>query len=426
MNSRYRFETLCLHHGQQPDPDTRARAVPVHRTSSYVFKDTAHAADLFALQEKGNIYSRIMNPTNAVLEERLSALEGGRAALALASGTTAVHYTIINLCTPGDEVVSSVKLYGGTHTLFDALLPQFGITTRFVDPGKAANFEAAITDRTRALYLESIGNPSLEIPDIEAVAAIARKHHLPLIVDATFTTPYLLQCLKHGADIVIHSLTKWIGGHGTAIGGAVVDRGDFDWTDPKFAAFNKPDPGYHGLRFAHDLDPADYPPFITRLRLVPLRNLGACLAPDNAWIFLQGLETLPLRMERHSANALRVAEFLQDHPRVAWVRYPGLPSDPCHDTARKYLKNGCGGMVVFGITGGRPAGAAFIDKLQLFSHLANVGDAKSLALHPGSTTHAQLSEAQQQEAGITPEMIRLSIGLEHPEDILADLKQALE
>ncbi len=425
MNSRYRFETLCLHHGQQPDPDTRARAVPVHRTSSYVFKDTAHAAGLFALQEKGNIYSRIMNPTNAVLEDRLSALEGGRAALALASGTTAVHYTIINLCTPGDEVVSSVKLYGGTHTLFDALLPQFGITTRFVDPGKAANFEAAITARTRALYLESIGNPSLEIADIEAVAAIARKHHLPLIVDATFTTPYLLQCLKHGADILIHSLTKWIGGHGTAIGGAVVDGGDFDWTDPKFTAFNEPDPGYHGLRFAHDLDTADYPPFILRLRLVPLRNLGACLSPDNAWIFLQGLETLPLRMDRHCSNALQAAAYLQGHPGVDWVRYPGLKDDPAHPIASRYLQKGFGGMVVFGIKGGRPAGADFIDNLRLFSHLANVGDAKSLALHPGSTTHSQLSEEEQREAGITPEMIRLSIGLEHIDDIIFDLEQAL-
>ncbi len=425
MNSHYRFETLCLHHGQQPDTETRARAVPVHRTSSYVFKDTAHAANLFSLQERGNIYSRIMNPTNAVLEDRLSALEGGRAALALASGTTAVHYALINICTPGDEVISSVKLYGGTHTLFDSILAQFGITTRFVDPRKADNFQARITDRTRALYIESIGNPSLEIPDIEAVAAIARKYHLPLIVDATFTTPYLLQTVKHGADIVIHSLTKWIGGHGTAIGGAVIDSGTFDWSDPKFTTFNEPDPGYHGLRFAHDLDQAEHPPFITRLRLVLLRNLGACLSPDNAWIFLQGLETLPLRMDRHSTNALRVAEFLQEHPGVEWVRYPGLTTDPSHAAAKKYLKNGFGGMVVFGIKGGRAAGAAFIDRLQLFSHLANVGDAKSLALHPGSTTHAQLTEEQQQEAGITPEMIRLSIGLEHPEDVLADLKQAL-
>ena len=425
MSSNYRFETLCLHHGQQPDPSTRARAVPVYRSSSFVFDSTEQAARLFSLEEKGNIYSRIMNPTNAILEERMAALEGGQAALALASGTTAVYYAIINICTPGDEVVSSVNLYGGTHTMFDSILSQIGITTRFVDPRKPEQFAEQISGKTRALYLESIGNPTLEIPDIEAVAAVARKHHLPLIVDATFTTPYLLQCFRHGADIVIHSLTKWIGGHGTAIGGIVVDSGQFDWTDPKFRLFNEPDPGYHDLKFAHDFGDDSQLAFSTRLRLVPLRNLGACLSPDNAWIFLQGLETLSLRMDRHCSNALRVAEFLETHPKVSWVRYPGLKSDPSHTTARKYLHRGFGGMVVFGIAGGKQAGAYFIDRLQLFSHLANVGDAKSLALHPGSTTHSQLNEEQQVAAGISPEMIRLSIGLEHPEDILADLAQAL-
>lgn len=425
-NQKHRFETMCLHQGQTPDPGSTARAVPVHRTSSYQFKSTEHAAYLFSLKEQGNIYSRLMNPTQEVLEERIAALEGGAGALALASGTTAIHYALINICSAGDELVSAVNLYGGTHTMFDSILPRFGIQTRFVDPGKAENFEKQITERTRALFIESIGNPTLEVTDIEAVARIARKHHLPLLCDATFCTPYLQKSIDHGADVVIHSLTKWIGGHGTAIGGVVVDSGRFDWTDPKFSLFNAPDPGYHGLRFGHDLKELNHLAFILRMRLVPLRNLGACISPDNAWIFLQGLETLPLRMERHCRNGLQVARYLRQHPRVSWVRYPGLEEDPAYPLATRYLKGGFGGMVVFGIRGGREAGAGFIDRLQLFSHLANVGDAKSLALHPGSTTHSQLSEEQQREGGITPEMIRLSIGLEHIDDIIEDLEQALQ
>jgi len=424
MSEDYKFETLCLHAGQSPDPATHARAVPVHRTASYVFDNTAHAADLFSLKEPGNIYTRIMNPTQEQLESTLAALEGGAGALALSSGTSAVYYAIINLCAAGDEIVSANNLYGGTHTMFSAILPQFGIHTRFVDPRDPDNFEPAINERTRAIYVEAIGNPVLEMVDIEAVAGIAHAHNLPLIVDATFTTPFLLKSIDYGADIVVHSLTKWIGGHGTGIGGAVVDAGTFNWQDPKFTLYNEPDASYHDLRFAHDLGDLNPLAFIMRMRLVPLRNLGACIAPDNAWLFLQGLETLPLRMERHSDNAMQVAMYLKNHPNVAWVRYPGLTDDPTHSTAKKYLKNGFGGMVVFGIKGGFDAGHRFVDKLKLFSHLANVGDAKSLVIHPSSTSHSQLSAEDQKASGLTPDLIRLSIGIEHIDDIIADLEQA--
>jgi len=420
------FETLALHAGQQADPLTGAQAVPLHRTSAYLFRNSAHAADLFALKEMGNIYTRLGNPTQEVLEQRMAALEGGAAALAIASGTSAIFYAIINICQAGDEIVAARNLYGGTYTMFDTLLPQFGIRCHFVDPGDPVQFAAAITDRTRALYAETIGNPALEVIDLQEIAAVAHRHHLPFIVDSTFTTPWLLRPLDHGADIVCHSLTKWLGGHGTGIGGIVIDKGTFDWSDPRFTLFNQPDPGYHGLRYAHDLGELNPLAFIMRLRLVPLRNLGACISPDNAWIFLQGIETLPLRMQRHSENALAVAEYLQQHPAVAWVRYPGLPDHPTHATARKYLRRGFGGMVVFGIRGGLKAGAAFIDHLGLFSHVANVGDAKSLAIHPASTTHSQLTTAQQVAGGITPDLIRLSIGLEHLEDLKADLDQALD
>jgi O-acetylhomoserine (thiol)-lyase len=425
MHNDTRFETLCVHAGQSPDPGTTACAVPVHRTSAYVFKDTEHAADLFALKTPGYIYSRLMNPTQDVLEKRIAALEGGAAALALASGTAAIHYAIINICRAGDEVVSSSNLYGGTYTMFDSILPQFGITTRFVDPARPDNFEAAITAKTRAVYVETIGNPALDVTDLTAVSQVARAHHLPLIVDGTFTTPYLLRAFDHGADIVVNSVTKWMGGHGTGIGGVVVDAGRFDWTDPKFTLYNEPDPGYHGLRYAHDLGDQNPLAFILRMRLVPLRNLGACISPDNAWIFLQGLETLHLRMERHSQNALATATFLKDHPQVAWVRYPGLPDDPTHEIAGRYLKRGFGAMVVFGVKGGRAAGQRFIESLRLFRHLANVGDAKSLAIHPASTTHSQLDEAQQMAAGVTPDLVRLSVGIEAEADIIADLDQAL-
>ena len=424
MNDDYKFETLCLHAGQAPDPATNARAVPIHRTASYVFDSTEHAANLFSLKEPGNIYTRIMNPTQNQLENTLAALEGGAAALALSSGTSAVYYAIINICSAGDEIVSANNLYGGTYTMFDAILPQFGIHTRFVDPRNPKNFEPAINEHTRAIYIEAIGNPVLEVTDIEAIADIAHAHNLPLIVDATFTTPFLLKSIDHGADIVVHSLTKWIGGHGTGIGGVVVDAGKFNWQDPKFKLYNEPDASYHNLRFAHDLGDLNPLAFIMRMRLVPLRNLGACIAPDNAWLFLQGLETLPLRMERHSDNAMQVAKYLKDHPNVAWVRYPGLADDPAHSTAKKYLKKGFGGMVVFGIKGGFDAGRHFVDKLKLFSHLANVGDAKSLVLHPSSTSHSQLSEEDQKASGLTPDLIRLSIGIEHVDDIIADLDQA--
>ncbi|MEW6515457.1 MAG: O-acetylhomoserine aminocarboxypropyltransferase/cysteine synthase family protein [candidate division FCPU426 bacterium] len=422
---KYRFETLSLHAGQTADPCTFSRAVPVYRTSSFVFKNTEHAANLFGLKEPGNIYTRLMNPTHEVLEKRMAALEGGVGALVHASGTAAVFNTIINLCQNGDEVVAARNLYGGTYTMFDAILPQFGIKVKMVDPAKPEAFKQALTDRTRAIYVETIGNPTLEITDLEAVSKIAQSAHVPLVVDSTFTTPYLLRPLEYGADIVVHSLTKWLGGHGTAIGGVVVDGGKFDWTDKKFKLFNEPEPSYHDLRFAHDLGDLQPQAFILRQRLVAMRNLGACLSPDNAWLFLQGLETLPLRMQRHCENALAVARFLKQEDQVSWVRYPGLEDDPAHGLAKRYLPRGAGGMVVFGIKGGALNGQRFIEALQLFSHLANVGDAKSLAIHPASTTHAQLSAAQQQEAGVTPDMIRLSIGLEHVDDLREDLRQAL-
>ncbi|POR01784.1 O-acetylhomoserine aminocarboxypropyltransferase [Alkalispirochaeta sphaeroplastigenens] len=419
----YRFETLALHAGQEKDPAAPSRGVAVHRTTAYNFRDSEHAANLFSLKELGYIYTRLQNPTQNILEERVSALEGGAAALALASGTSAIYYAIINVARAGDEIVSSRYLYGGTYTMFTEILPQFGITVRLVDPLNLEELEGAITPRTRAVFLESIGNPTLVVPDFEAIGEIAHRHRVPLIVDSTFTTPYLLRPLDHGADIVVHSLTKWIGGHGTGIGGVVVDKGTFDWKDPKFVNLVEPDGGYHGLRYAYDLGDLSPLAYILRMRLVPLRNLGAAISPDNAWMFLQGLETLPLRMERHSANAERVARFLADHPQVEWVWYPGLEGTAGHDHARRYLPRGFGGMVTFGISGGRAAGERFIDGLSLFSHVANVGDAKSLAIHPAGTTHSQLNQEQQERSGVRPELVRLSIGIEHPEDILEDLER---
>lgn len=419
------FETLALHAGQTVDADTLSRALPVYRTSSYVFKSAEHAQNLFALKENGYIYTRLGNPTQAVLEERIAVLEGGIAAVAFASGTAAIHNTVLNICAQGDEIVSANNLYGGTYTMFAEIQPQIGITAKFVDPKDPANFERAITDKTRILYAEAIGNPGLDVPDFDAIAKIAQKHRLPFVVDATFTTPYLFNPVEHGADVVIHSLTKWIGGHGTAIGGIAVDAGKFDWTDKKFKLYNEPDGGYHGLRWAHDLGDANAAAFAMRLRLGPLRNLGACISPDNAWFFLQGLETLALRMERHCSNAQAAAEFLEKHSKVEWVKYPGLASHPTRASAVKYLTKGFGGMVVFGIKGGRAAGAKFIEGLRLFSHLANVGDAKSLAIHPATTTHSQLTEKQLLEGGVTENFIRLSIGIENIADILADLESAL-
>jgi O-acetylhomoserine (thiol)-lyase len=420
-----KFETTALHGGQKVDQESLSRAVPIYRTTAYLFKDTEHAANLFSLKELGNIYTRIGNPTQAVLEERLAMLEGGAASLALASGTSAIFYSIINICEAGDEVVAANNLYGGTYSQFDSILPQLGIKVKLVDPTDPENFRAAINGKTRALYCETIGNPGLTMTDIEAVAKIGQEHNLPLIVDSTFTPPCLFRPLEHGADIVIHSLTKWIGGHGTVIGGIVTDGGTFDWSDPKFTLFNEPDSSYHGLRYAHDLGEMNKIAFALRMRLVPLRNLGACISPDNCWAFIQGLETLSLRMERHSTNGLAVAEFLQNHSQVDWVNYPGLSGSKNHGIAEHYLKNGFGGMVAFGIKGGMAAGKTFIESLQLFSHLANVGDAKSLAIHPASTTHSQLSQEQLAEAGIADSMVRLSVGIEHIDDILADLEQAL-
>ncbi len=425
MTANYGLETQCLHAGQVPDPTTMSRAVPIYRTSSYTFRDTEHAANLFALKELGNIYTRLMNPTQDVLEKRVAAMEGGIAALALSSGTSAIFYSVINICQAGDEIVAAANLYGGTYTMFKDIFPQFGIKAHLVDPLNPKNFSKAITDKTKLVYCETMGNPGLDVADIEAIAAIAHDNGLPLIVDSTFTTPYLMRPIEHGADIVIHSLTKWMGGHGNGIGGIVVDSGKFDWTSGKFPLMSEPDSGYHGLRFAHDLGELSPLAYILRMRLVPLRNLGACLAPDNAWQFLQGIETLHLRMQRHSENALAVAEFLSKHPQVEWVRHPGMKGDKSYKMAQKYLKKGAGAMVVFGIKGGADAGRKFIEQLDLFSHLANVGDAKSLAIHPASTTHSQLGEKDQIAAGVAPELVRLSVGIEQIDDIIADLKQAL-
>ncbi len=422
----YRIETLCLHAGQIPDTATLSRAVPIYRTTSYLFKDTTHASNLFSLKELVNIYTRLMNPTTDVLEKRLAALEGGVGALALSSGITAIFYSIINLARAGDEIISANDLYGGTFIQFKSILPDLGITVKFVDPKDPDNFKKAITEKTKAIYTETAGNPALNVPDFKAIANIAHNHGLPYIVDSTFTPPTMLRTIEHGADIVVHSLTKWIGGHGTAIGGAVVDSGKFDWSkSKKHPLLTEPDQSYHGLRYAFDLGPLTPLAYILRMRLVPLRNLGGCISPDNSWIFLQGLETLPLRMERHSENALKVAEHLTSHKKVSWVNYPGLSTHPTYNNARKYLKKGYGGMVVFGIKGGRAAGEKFINSLKLFSHLANVGDAKSLALHPASTTHSQLSEKELLEGGITQDLVRLSVGLENIDDIIQDLDQAL-
>ena len=420
-----RLETKCLHSGQTADPTTLARAVPVYRTTAYQFKSTEHAANLFALKELGNIYSRIMNPTEDVLEKRVADLDGGAAALALASGTSAIFYSVINICQAGDEIVSANNLYGGTFTQFNDILPQFGIKVHFVDPRDPENFAKAITPKTKLLFCETVSNPGLEVADIEAIANIAHANGLPLFVDSTFSTPYLQRPIEHGADVVIHSLTKWLGGHGIGIGGIVVDAGKFNWQSDKFPLMTEPESSYHGIRWAYDLGDLSPVAFILRMRVIPLRNLGACISADNAWQFLQGIETLPLRMERHCDNALHVAKHLQGHAGVEWVRYPGLESDPAHDLCKKYLDYGGGAMVVFGICGGAEAGSKFIESLQLFSHLANVGDAKSLAIHPATTTHSQLSPEAQKEGGIPPELVRLSVGIEHIDDILADIDQAL-
>ena len=420
-NKQYHIETLAIHAGQIPDPTTLSRAVPVYRTTAYAFRNSQHGADLFALRESGNIYARLMNPTEDVLEKRLAAVEGGAAALAVSSGTAAIYFTIANIAKQGDEIVAANNLYGGTYTQFDAILPQQGIKVNFTPVNDFIAVEAAINDKTRAIYIETVGNPGLDVADIEGYATIAKKHHLPLIVDSTFTPPTLLRPIEYGANIVVHSLSKWIGGHGTAIGGAVIDAGNFDWTDPKFDLYNLPDRGYHGLRFAHDLGDANPLAFIMRLRPVGLRNQGPTLAPDAAWLFLQGLESLPLRMAKHSENGLAVANFLKNHPKVAWVKYPAF-----NPLASKYLPNGANGMVVFGVKGGAKEAQYLVDHLDLFTIIANVGDAKSLVIHPASTTHSQLSEEDQIKAGLPPELIRLSIGLENIDDIIGALDDALK
>ncbi|WP_376796202.1 homocysteine synthase [Thermogemmatispora sp.] len=422
-NRSYGFETLALHAGQETaDSATGARAVPIYQTSSFVFDSPEHAADLFALRKFGNIYTRIMNPTQDAFERRMAALEGGVGALATASGQAAETLAILTIAEAGDEVVSSTSLYGGTYNLFRYTLPKLGITVRFVDSRHPEQLRAAITERTKAVYAEALGNPRLDMLDIEAAAAIAHEHGVPLIVDNTLPTPYLLQPLKHGADIVVHSATKFIGGHGTSIGGIIVDGGKFDWANGRFPAFTEPDPSYHGLRYVDAFGPLAY---IIKARVQLMRDVGAALSPFNAWLFLQGLETLPLRMERHSQNALRIAEFLEGHPAVSWVSYPGLPSHPQHELAARYLTHGYGAILGFGIKGGLEAGKMLIRHVELFSHLANVGDAKSLIIHPASTTHSQLTPDEQLETGVTPDFIRLSIGLETVEDLIEDLDQAL-
>lgn len=422
----YKLDTLALHAGQAKDEHVPSRAVPIHRTTAYNFRDTEHAANLFGLRELGYIYTRIMNPTQAVLEERMTAMEGGAGALALASGTSAVYYAIINICEAGDEIVSASHLYGGTYTMFNNIFPQFGITVRFVNPLDLGEIEAAINDKTRAVFIETIGNPGLSVPDFESIAELAHRHRLPVIADATFTTPALLRPMDHGVDITVYSLTKWLGGHGTGIGGVVVDSGRFDWTDPKFGLMNRPEGSYHGIRFAHDLGELQPLAYILRMRLVPLRNLGAAISPDNAWMFLQGIETLPLRMERHCDNALAVAQHLKQHPKVDWVSYAGLPGDRYHELAQRYTGGRPSSLLTFGLKGGFEAGVKFYDALGLIKRLVNIGDAKTLACHPASTTHRQLSEAEQVAVGVRPEMIRICVGIEHIDDIVADIDQALE
>jgi O-acetylhomoserine (thiol)-lyase len=419
----YGFETLALHAGQEVDPTTTARAVPIYQSTSYVFNDTDHAANLFALSEMGNIYTRIMNPTTDVFEKRVAALEKGVGALATASGQAAETLAILNIAGAGDEIVSAAQLYGGTYNLFHYTLPKIGIDVRYVEGNDPEAYRDAITDRTKAVFIETVGNPSLNTMDIEALAQVAHDAGVPLIVDNTLPSPYLVQPLEHGADIVVHSATKFIGGHGTSIGGVIVDGGRFPWDNGKFPGFTEPDPSYHGLEIYPTLGELS---FILKARVQMLRDYGPALSPFNSFLFLQGLETLPLRMERHSQNAMAVAEFLQNHPRVNWVNYPGLQDHPTHDLARKYHRDGLYGAILgFGIDGGLEEGKRFIDRLQLHSLLANVGDAKSLVIHPASTTHSQLSVAEQMSTGVTPDYVRLSVGLESIDDILGDLDQAL-
>ena len=420
MPQNLHFDTLQLHAGYEPDAATHSRAVPIYQTTSFVFEDTQHGADLFALTAPGNIYTRIMNPTTEVLEKRMAALENAPAALATSSGMAAITYAILTLARAGDEVVALSTLYGGTYTLLSRRLPRLGVNARLVPPDDLAALEAAINDKTRAIYIETLGNPEINIPDIDAIATVAQKYRLPLVADNTFGTPYLIQLRDYGVNVTVHSLTKYLGGHGTSIGGIIVDYGNFDWASGRFDEFTTPDDTYHGLVYAEV-----EAPFVTKARAQMLRDTGACISPFNAFLILQGIETLSLRVERHCKNAQAVAEFLEAHPAVSWVNYPALARSKYYARARKYFPRGVGGILSFGVKGGREAAKTFIERLKVFSHLANVADAKSLVIHPASTTHAQLSEEELIGAGVLPEAIRLSIGLEDVRDLIADLDQAL-
>jgi len=418
---KLKFDTLQVHAGQHPDPTTGSRAVPIYQTSSFVFKDTDEAEGRFALTNPGNIYSRLGNPTNDVFEQRIAALEGGTAAISLASGAAAVSYSILNIAGTGDEIVAASTLYGGSYNLLATTLPRYGITTTFVDPDDVQNFENAITDKTKAIFIESLGNPGINIIDFEALALIAKKYGLPLLVDSTFATPYLFRPFEHGANIVIHSATKFIGGHGSSIGGVIVEGGNFDWTSGRFPGFTEPDNTYHGIKFA-DLGGAG---FVTKIRTQLLRDTGATLAPLNAWLFIQSLESLSLRVQKHVSNTELIVAFLANHPSVSEISYPGLKTSKYYPLARKYFPKGCGSIFTFTVKGTEKTARKFIDSLEIFSQLANVADAKSLVIHPSSTTHSQMTETEKRAAGITPETIRLSIGVEDAEDLIYDLNQAL-
>ncbi|HMB16643.1 MAG TPA: O-acetylhomoserine aminocarboxypropyltransferase/cysteine synthase [Pelovirga sp.] len=421
--TQHAIETLLLHAGQQPDPTTKSRAVPIYQTTSYTFDSAEHAADLFSLKQMGNIYTRLMNPTSDVLEQRLAALDGGVGALALASGSAAITLAIMNLAMAGDNIVSGRALYGGTYNLFNHTFKRMGITVKFVDSSDPANIAAAIDDNTKAVYIEALGNPQNNVDDFDAIAAVAHEHGLPLIVDNTVATPYLFRPIDHGADIVCYSLTKFIGGHGTSIGGAVVDSGRFDWSSGRFPEFTTPDPSYHGLVYHEALGNLAY---ILKMRLTLLRDMGPCISPFNSFQIIQGLETLHVRMPRHCENALKLASWLNNHPQVSQVSYPGLANHPDYDRAQKYLPKGQGAILTFEIKAGLEAGKHFINKVKLASHLANIGDAKTLVIHPASTTHSQLTAEQQSSAGVAPGMIRVSAGMEHIDDLIADFDQALQ
>ncbi|MBN1495348.1 MAG: O-acetylhomoserine aminocarboxypropyltransferase/cysteine synthase [Spirochaetes bacterium] len=424
IDHQLRVESLALHGGQEPDPATGSRAVPIYQTTSYQFRDTDHAASLFSLAEFGNIYTRIMNPTNDVFEKRVAALEGGAGALSVASGQAAITLAILNIARVGDEIVSADNLYGGTYSLFRYTLPKMGVTVRFVKSNDLDAFRSAITSKTKAVYAESIGNPKLDVADLEGLSGVAHESGVPLILDNT-VSPYLLRPFDHGADIIVYSATKFIGGHGTSVGGVIVDSGRFDWSGGRFPLITEPDPGYHGLDFVEALAPAGNIAYIVKARVNLLRDIGPALSPFNAFLFLQGLETIHLRMPRHSENALAVARYLEGHDGVDWVSYPGLDSSPERERVKRYLPHGAGAIVGFGIRGGMEAGKRFINSLRLVSHLANLGDAKSLAIHPASTTHQQLSGEEQLMAGVTPDFIRLSVGIEHVDDIIEDIGQAI-